>query len=242
MNFGNMTLMLYYLLVVIQFKLGGKLMKLKIENSEEPVAMEEPADKEEVDLKLRYAKKELSDKLGLILEEYQDQKQGVEAKIKKMHSDMYVAIVIFLAVFLIDAFFTFLLKQPGGSLLAFTWEMWVACVAVFIAMWKSGINMLKKIAEYHIHNETGVLRNYRIKHGVFTLKDEGRYCETKAKETQKLLAEVMALTKEDSYDSYYEIQYMEKRADTRVFGVFDDYAVLWYILMAVVFLIIFVIF
>lgn len=223
-------------------------MKLKIEDSGETVSiretasMEEPIDTEEIDLKLRCAKKELSDKLGLILEEYQDQKKGVDAKMKKLHSDKYVAIVTFLVVFLFDAFFTFLLKQPGGSFLAFAWETWVACVALFVAMWKSGINMLKKIAEYHIHNETGFLKKYRIKNGIFTLKDEGRYCDTKVKETQKLLDEVTALTKEDSYDSYYEIKYMEKRADIQVFGVFDDYAVLWYVLMAVVFLIIFVVF
>lgn len=202
---------------------------------------EEKEDIEEIPAVMEFNKKELTDKLNLILQEYQDQKRGVDAKLKKLHSDMYVAILVFIIVFLVDAFFSFLLKQSGSSVLAFAWEMWAACIALFIAMWKSGINMIKKIAEYHIHNETGFLNNRKVKPGIFTLKAEGRYCEKMEKETRRLLEGVPALSTEEFQTQYAELQYIEKRADAQVFGLFDQHEVLWYIVMAIVFIIIFVV-
>lgn len=211
-------------------------MKLELDMSEAPMNSEIVSDV------LEFDKKELSDKLNLILQEYQDQKRGVEVKLKKLHSDMYVAILFFVIVFLVDAFFNFLLKQPGGSLLAYTWEMWVACIALFIALWKSGINMIKKIIEYHIHNETARFDRFREKAGNFTLKAEGRFCEIMEKETRKLLDELTTMSTEDSYEKYAEIQYIEKRADTQVLGMFDRYDFLWYGLMIIVFIILYVVF
>lgn len=209
-------------------------MKLKME------IPEESASSEMVPMALEFKKKELCDKLNLILQEYQDQKRGVEIKLKKLHSDMYVAILFFVIVFMIDAFFSFLFKQPGAALLAFTWEMWVACIALFIAMWKAGMNMLKKIAEFHIHNETARF-NRLEKPGNFTLKAEGRFCEKMERETRKLLDELSTTSIEGSYEKYAEIQYIEKRADAEVFGLFDQYEILWYVAMAVIFIIIYVV-
>lgn len=216
-------------------------MELKLESTEEDDNFKYD-DTTQADSELKFAKRELLDKLFLLLEEYQNQKIGAGAKIKKLHSDMYVAIAAFIFIWLVDSFFTFLLKQPYGSLLAATWEMWVACITIYIAMWKSAMNMVKKIAEYHIHNESGFLKNHKLKHGIFTLRDEERFCENKEKETQALICEVRALTIEDSYHSYYELQYVDKRADTQVFGIFDKYGILWYILMGIIFLIVYVIF
>ncbi len=208
-------------------------MKLELEMQEESV---EP---EKIPVALEFEKKEIRDKLNLILQEYQDQKRGVEVKLKKLHSDMYAAILFFVIVFLVDAFFSFLLKQPGSSLLAFTWEMWVACIALFIAMWKLGMNMIKKIAEYHIHNETGKFNHLKEKSGSFTLKAEGRFCEKMEKETRKLLDELFTMPAGDSYEKYAEIQYVEKRADEQVF---EQYGFLWYGAMVIIFILLYVVF
>lgn len=201
---------------------------------------EEPADSEITLAALEFEKKEFRDKLNLILQEYQDQRQGVKVKLEKLHSDMYIAILLFVFLLLVDGFFSFLLKQPGAALLAFAWEMWVACIALFIAMWKAGMNMIKKIAEYHIHNETGKFHNQK-KQENFTLKAEGRFCEKMEKETRELLDELAAMPAGASLSKFDEVQYIERRADAEVFGLFDRYGILWYVVMAAIFIVIYIV-
>lgn len=60
--------------------------------------------------------------------------------------------------------------------------------------------MIKKIAEYHIHNETARFNHLREKSGNFTLKAEGRFCEKMEKETRKLLDELSTMSAGDSYE------------------------------------------
>lgn len=84
-------------------------MKLKLETPEEP------ADSETILTASEFEKKEFRDKWNLILQEYQDQRQGVKVKLEKLHSDMYVAILLFVFLLLVDGFFSFLLKQPGAA-------------------------------------------------------------------------------------------------------------------------------
>lgn len=196
----------------------------------------EPLETEEEESYFEAGKKELLERFQMQLQEYEDQRKGVDQKLKKVQSDMYMAIAVFIVVFLVDFYFGWLLKLPGAFILAFTWEMWVAVAALFFALWKTGMHMIKRIAEYNIHHENKLFEGYRKKFEIFTLKEEGRFCDQQKRKVQALIKEVENLETKESLNPYYEIQYVEKRADSQVFEWFETHAVLCYGIMAVLIL------
>lgn len=173
-------------------------------------------------------------KTEFVLDEYRQQFNGIDGRLNNRKSAMIVSIAVFSVVFLVDMFFCFLLSQPGSNLLAQSWEMWVACIAITVAICKTFLTMLEKIFDYGIHNETAISERYRRSHGIYTLKDEKRFCQQQIKDMEKALQQLKLLKDPDALKPYESIQYFEKRADNEVFPFFEDHEILCYAVIGVI--------
>lgn len=123
-------------------------MRLK---EEEQLTPEQNAQEEEAYLA---RKDSISESLTLTLEAYTNQFNNIPSRIDKRKTEMISAMVVFAILMAVDSFLTFLLSTPEGPILGSAWEIWAACIFLYIALWKSGFKMVEKIIEFNIQNET----------------------------------------------------------------------------------------
>ncbi|MBQ4058127.1 MAG: hypothetical protein IJD40_04250 [Lachnospiraceae bacterium] len=182
-------------------------------------------------------KESITESLTLTLDSYVSQFNNIPSRINKRKTEMIVAIIVFTIITVIDGFLTFLLSTPEGVVLVLAWEIWAACIFLYIASWKLGFKMVEKIFEFNIQNETLSFQKYKEKYNVYTLRDEQRYCKDKINETKTKISELSNLQYPASLAVYADYSYMEKRADTYTFDWFRDNQILCYIIMGVLFVI-----
>ena len=177
-------------------------------------------------------KKQARERLEFIKYQYEKQLQAAKEKLQQKQSDVWISILIFFVAIVIDSGFSIMLKQPAGALLAMAWEIWVASIALFVAVFKVLVHMIKKIMDYNIHNETPMFGWWQDKYDVITLKEEQRFCAWKINEIDKMSEEVNGMERERLL-AVMEYPYTEKRADTNVFFFFEQNKVLCNIVMIV---------
>lgn len=182
-------------------------------------------------------KESITESLMLTLDLYMSQYNGIPTRINKRKTEMIVAIIVFTIITVVDSFLSFLLSTPEASVLGFAWEIWAACIFLYIASWKSGFKMVEKIFEFNIQNETLSFKKYKEKYNVYTLRDEQRYCKVKINETKTKISELSNMQYPTSLAVYADYSYVEKRADTYTFDWFHDNQVLCYIIMGVLFVV-----
>ena len=122
--------------------------------------------------------------------------------------------------------------------MAGSWEIWVAVISLFIASCKSIFNLVEKIFEYNVHNETSAFIWYKNIETIFTLKDEKRFCLQQIERLENYSSEINEGCTEGDYKFYNSIEYIEKRADNNIFPYFRGNEVIIYVILVVIFLII----
>lgn len=182
--------------------------------------MEQPSEKE-----FEYIKSSLQKDLTLVLVQYESQLASIPKRLQSRKNSMIAAILTFTFMVLVDLYFEFLLNLPGGSILAGTIEMWVAVIAVFIALWKSFFWMMDSIIEYNTQNETLRFLKFKHKYKVFTLRDEERFCKQKIDECREMMVDLKNTTSSDNLDAYQNHRYIDKRGYSMEFSFFQEHQI-----------------
>lgn len=178
-------------------------------------------------------------RLEFILSEYRCQYDGIAIRTGKRKSEMLVSIVTFVSVFLLDGVLTIMIHMPEGSILALAWEIWAACVILFIALCKTAKNMILNIFSYCVHTERRGFMRYIRKYEIFTLEEEKRYCADKITELEQMIQEMHELESGKPDSKYMEYEYVEKRSDVHVLDFFDNNRALLIIGMIIAIIIIY---
>lgn len=209
-------------------------MKLKEAAEEENQSMTE---KEQLD-DFEYLRKELLDKLEFTRMMYQEQYDKIDKRLENRRSKMWGSAALFIVVVMVDIIFTIILSASEGYILSMAWETWAAAFLLFIAIIKTGKDMLKNIFAYLIHTEKPFLKKYIIKYNIFTIQAEARYCSSKLSEVSGLIGQLKEPGAELSYKKFSECEYVGRYADEDVYELFYLYRPIL-IVIAVIFSVVF---
>lgn len=138
---------------------------------------------------------------------YRKQEEGIAKRIEKCKFNMQTNIAVFFVVMIMTLFLIFC----GGSLL-----VWIIVIYLFIALLKTGKEMLVATFNYMIHTEKPIMLKYIRKQDICTLLEERRYCGGKQIELEKMMRCIKNLTTIEELNPYRDVEYVEKRADTDV--------------------------
>lgn len=199
--------------------------------------IEEEISEDDKKSEFEVIRKELVSRLEFVGMMYERQAESIPKRIGKRKSDMYTRIAIFIAVVLADTFITILLNAPGGAVLGFAIEVWIAVIYLFVAIIKTGYDAIIAIFTYMVHSEKKSCMNYINNHDIFTLKAEQRYCAEQEKKVRDLLYELKKADCDMSYEKYQEIEYVEKRADWNVcdgYGLKDVLIIVGFIVVLII--------
>jgi hypothetical protein len=90
---------------------------------------------------------------------YRKQEEGIAKRIEKCKFNMQTNIAVFFVVMIMTLFLIFC----GGSLL-----VWIIVIYLFIALLKTGKEMLVATFNYMIHTEKPIMLKYIRKHEIYT--------------------------------------------------------------------------
>ena len=205
----------------MEFRDGG----IKVPETKEDITQKNVVD-DNFQQVSEYQKKSLLDKINFILYEYEEQEKSISNKLNNLRSTMYLYIIAFVVIGLVDLYFTILLNEysvffPGA------WGTLILKILVSIAMWKFGFHMIEHIYEYNVHNETLCFINYKTKHGIFTLKAEVRFCNEQILGLKDLVTEINISFDEGMQRQYKDLEYKERRADQNVFPLFRKHKLIF---------------
>lgn len=203
----------------MSYRKGCYKLKLKEATEEESQNITEKEQLQEFE----FMRKELLDKLEYTRMLYQEQYDRIDKRLENRNSKMWGSIALFMVVAMVDIIFTIIISAPGGAILGLAWEIWAAAVFLFIAIIKTGKDMLKNIFAYLIHTEKSFLKKYILKYDIFTIKAEARYCSDKLSEVSRFINELKELKPDMPYKIYSECEYVRRYADEDVYELFYIY-------------------
>lgn len=184
-------------------------------------------------------RKVLEEDIDLIIYGYQTQTKSIPKRIGYLREKVYGAIVATSIVVILDLILYFYMTMPAGTLLAYTVEFWVACIFIYGILVASIYSLVGRIYDYHTNKETSAFMKFKLKHGIFTLKDEERFCFKKIKELKGVLEEIKTRTELEDIKENYQIEYIEKRADNIIMNCFDEKRIRHLVLINIVLIIIY---
>ena len=82
--------------------------------------------------------------------------------------------------------------------------------------------MIEKIFKFNVNNETLAFMKYKAKRRIFTIKAEQRYYMEQISNLKNVLMEVQAGLSVEVKNSYKEVVYIERRAEYKIFTLFEN--------------------
>lgn len=167
------------------------------------------------------------DKLNFVIYQYEEQEKSTHIRLNSKRNEMYLYILMFIAVTVAEIFFLSLRSQisihyPGA------WGIWIGFMVAGFLFVKSAFGLIERIFEFNVNNETPAFLNYKAKNRIFTIRSEQRFCVEQISSLKNMLKEIEAETdmNEKMKSRYSEIVYIDRRAEQKVFTVFEKHKII----------------